>query len=38
MGLFGSSEGVMAQAAQLINPNAVILGPDGFYRVKYGEL
>jgi hypothetical protein len=37
-GLFGSSQGTMAQAAMVINPDAVVMGKDGFYRVKYGEL
>jgi hypothetical protein len=30
--------GVMAQEVLTVRPNAVITGPDGFYRVDYGAL
>ena len=36
--LHGSSQGVIAQEAKLINPEAVIMDSSGFYKVKYGEL
>ena len=38
MGLFGSSEGVMAQEVIKTNPNAVVLDNTGYYKVNYGVL
>jgi hypothetical protein len=38
LGLFGSSKGAMAQEAIKINPGAVIMAEDGFYRMRYGAL
>lgn len=37
-GLTGSDEGVIAQDVMVTNPNAVILDPSGYYKVKYGDL
>jgi hypothetical protein len=31
-------EGVMAQDVLEVMPDAVVVGPDGYYRVKYGQL
>lgn len=36
--LFGSEEGVMAHEVLIKKPAAAIKGPDGYYRVNYGEL
>lgn len=38
LGLEGSAEGVLAQEAIKITPNAVILDGNGYYKVNYGEL
>lgn len=38
LGLFGSSEGVMAQLVIKYNPNAVTTDDSGFYKVNYGAL
>jgi len=37
-GLTGDSEGVIAQEAIKITPDAVILDPSGYYKVNYGAL
>ena len=34
----GTYEGVMAQDVQKVRPDAVVVGPDGFYRVDYKKL
>lgn len=38
MGLFGSSEGVMAQEVLKTNPEAVVMDETGYYKVNYGAL
>lgn len=37
-GLFGSSEGVMAQEVLKVNPDAIILDDSGYFKVNYGAL